>query len=84
MPKTMISPSGRRLRLSTFVRGLGVSPISGFYLHPELGQIPSSGLGLAGIVTRGDLHKAPVRMWIFCLISNEATALLLGRSIENL
>jgi hypothetical protein len=22
-----------------------------------------------GIVTRGDLHKAPVRMWIFCLIS---------------
>jgi hypothetical protein len=22
-----------------------------------------------GIVTRGDLHKAPVRMWVFCLIS---------------
>jgi hypothetical protein len=22
-----------------------------------------------GIVTRGDLHKVPVRMWIFCLIS---------------
>jgi len=22
-----------------------------------------------GIVTRSDLHKAPVRMWIFCLIS---------------
>jgi hypothetical protein len=25
--------------------------------------------GIGGIVTRGDLHKAPVRMWIFCLIS---------------
>jgi hypothetical protein len=24
---------------------------------------------VGGIVTRGDLHKAPVRMWIFCLIS---------------
>jgi hypothetical protein len=46
MPKTMMSPSGSRLRLATFIRGRGGFAHFGLYLYPELEQIPSSGLGL--------------------------------------